>query len=563
MKKKLNAFGKKIFVGSVMLALAAAAFAESPVSTASQSLFSNDVDDVMSVTDFYNVEFSKFIASTQASTSSAYQADGAFKIKNILIAGGYEGSIFASETKSEAGGTWTYTLDPNTGKVVKTVKNGTLKTTGTRTAATSAYNSFTALVGFGNIGVKAKMFFSNEDAHGSYDNSFATAQDSVTTVTDDKGNVITTASTTYDHKGYQKYHSIVPRIEAGMTLDIAGMKLQPIVGFAAYIDTENNYSKKSVLQNGGKTWAKVDVTKGEVADSVFELDPTVGATLTIPTKYVSNIIGLSYTGGFNIFNSAYKDAFGKSRKASANGIVTTTIVPRNYGDPATFNPLTSTTGEKVTVTTAGTTDQKNIKNSLAIGYTAKSDISDKLTLVGNISANVRIVSTSKTEWTETTTKDFFKRVDGTTKTVETTTIGAKNAESASGFYVSPNITLGLKYVVIPSKFNFLVSAQADLPRFTYKNEVAPHQVATSVTTTKTTDFDGSVTESKTYGATPSTGNLGTVTKTAEWQKLSAPSVRMGFQWFMTENFEFDTSLEVSMSTGLFNGRVTVAGALKF
>ncbi|MBC6713117.1 hypothetical protein [Treponema sp. Marseille-Q3903] len=559
MKKKLNAFGKKIFAGSLMLALAAAAFAESPVSTASQSLFSNDVDDVMSVTDFYTVEFSKFIASAQASSSSVYQADGAFKIKDILIAGGYEGSIFASETKSEAGGTWTYTLDSNTGKVVKTVKNGTLKTTGTRTGA---YNSFTALVGFGNIGVKAKMFFSNNDAHGSYDNSFATAQDSVTTVTDDKGNVITTASTTYDHKGYQKYHSIVPRIEAGMTLDIAGMKLQPIVGFAAYIDTENNYSKKSVLQNGGTTWSTVDVTKGEVADSVFDLDPTVGATLTIPTKYVSNIIGLSYTGEFNIFNSKYVDAFGNSRKASANGIVTTTIVPKNY-DPATFNPLTSYTGEKVTVTTAGTTDQKDIKNNLAIGYTAKSDISDKLTLVGNISANVRIVSTSKTEWTETTTKDFFKRVDGTTRTVETTTISAKNAESASGFDVSPNITFGLKYVVIPSKFNFLVSAQAALPSFTYKNEVAPHQVATSVTTTKTTDFDGSVTESKTYGTTPTGGNLGTVTKTAEWKKLSAPSVKMGFQWFMTENFEFDTSLNVSMSNGLFNGRVTVAGALKF
>ena len=560
MKEKLHAFGRKICVGSILFALAIAVFAESPVSTASQSLFTNDVDDVTNVSNFYNVAFNKFIASAQASSSSAYQADGAFKIKDILIAGRYYGQLFDSKTESQAGGTWTYTLDPYTGKVVKTQKTGTLKITGTQTGA---YNSFTALVGFGNIGVRAFLSFNNNDAHGSFDDNFATATDSVTTVTDDKGNVITTASTTYDRKGYQKYHSIGPRIEAGMTLDIAGMKLQPIVGFAAYIDTENNYSKKSVLQNGGKTWATVDVTKGEVADSVFELDPTVGATLTIPTKYVSNIIGLSYTGEFNIFNSAYKDAFGKSRKASANGIVTTTIVPRNYGDPATFNPLTSTTGEKVTVTTAGTTDQKNIKNSLAIGYTAKSDISDKLTLVGNISANVRIVSTSKTEWTETTQKDFFKRVDGTTKTVETTTIGAKNAESASGFYVSPNITFGLKYVVIPSKFNFLVSAQADLPRFTYKNEVAPHQVATSVTTTKTTDFDGSVTESKTYGATPSTGNLGTVTKTAEWQKLSAPSVRMGFQWFMTENFEFDTSLEVSMSSGLFNGRVTVAGALKF
>ena len=123
MKKKLNAFGKKIFAGSVMFALAAAAFAESPVSTASQSLFSNDVDDVMSVTDFYNVEFSKFIASAQASTSSVYHADGAFKIKDILIAGGYEGQLFESKTESEAGGTWTYTLDPHTGKVVKTKKN--------------------------------------------------------------------------------------------------------------------------------------------------------------------------------------------------------------------------------------------------------------------------------------------------------------------------------------------------------------------------------------------------------------------------------------------------------
>ena len=284
--------------------------------------------------------------------------------------------------------------------------------------------------------------------------------------------------------------------------------------------------------------------------------------MTIPTKYISNIIGLSYTGEFNIFNSKYTDAFGNSRKASANGIVKTTIVPKNY-DPATFNPSTSFTGEKVTVTTNGTTDQKDIKNSLAIGYTAKSDISDKLTLMGNISADVSFKSTSKTKWTETTDKDFFKRVDGATKTVETTTISAKNAESESTFYVYPNITLGLKYVVVPSKFNFLVSAQATLPRFTYTNTVAPHQVATSVTTTKTTDFDGSVTESKTYGATPNTGNIGTVTKSAEWKKLSAPSVKMGFQWFMTENFEFDTSLHVNMSSGLLSGLVTVAGVLKF
>ncbi|MFC2316459.1 MAG: hypothetical protein ACFNLO_11305, partial [Selenomonas massiliensis] len=105
------------------------------------------------------------------------------------------------------------------------------------------------------------------------------------------------------------------------------------------------YGKKSVLQNGGKTWATVDVTKAEVADSTFNLVPAVGATLTIPTQYISNIIELSYTGEFKVFNSAYKDAFGKSRRASANGKVTTTIVPKNY-DPAGFNPLTSYTGEK-------------------------------------------------------------------------------------------------------------------------------------------------------------------------------------------------------------------------
>ena len=560
MKKKLNAFGKKILAGSVMFALAAAAFAESPASIASQSLFSNDVDDVMSVTDFYTVEFSKFIASAQASSSSAYQADGAFKIKDILIAGEYEGQLFDSKTESEAGGTWTYTLDPYTGKVVKTQKVNTLKTTGPQRGA---YNSFTALVGFGNIGVKGQMFFSNRDKHGSFDETFATAQDSVTTVTDDKGNVITTASTTYDHNGYQKEHNIVPRIEAGMTLDIAGMKLQPIVGFGTEINTSNYYSKKSVLQNGGTTWSTVNVTKGEAADSTFNLVPKVGATLTIPTKYISNIIGLSYSGEFKVFNSKYTDAFGNSRKASANGIVTTTIVPRNYGDPATFNPSTSFAGEKVTVTTNDTKDQKDIKNSLVIGYTAKSDISDKLTLMGNISAYVSFQSTSTTSWTESTDKDFFKKVDGTTKTVETTTISAKNAGSDSAFYVYPNITFGLKYAVVPSKFNFLVSAQAALPQFTYTNTVASHQVATSVTTTKTTDFDGSVTESKTYGATPNTGNIGTVTKTAEWKKLSAPSVKMGFQWFMTENFEFDTSLHVNMSSGLFSGLVTVAGVLKF
>lgn len=559
MKEKLHAFGRKICVGSILFALAIAVFAESPVSTASQSLFTNDVDDVTNVSNFYNVAFNKFIASAQASSSSAYQADGAFKIKDILIAGRYYGQLFDSKTESQAGGTWTYTLDPYTGKVVKTQKTGTLKITGTQTGA---YNSFTALVGFGNIGVRAFLSFNNNDAHGSFDDNFATATDSVTTVTDDKGNVITTASTTYDRKGYQKEHNIVPYVNAGMTLDIAGMKLQPKVGFGAYIDTENGYGKKSVLQNGGKTWATVDVTKAEVADSTFNLVPAVGATLTIPTQYISNIIELSYTGEFTVFNSAYKDAFGKSRRASANGKVTTTIVPKNY-DPAGFNPLTSYTGEKVTVTTNGTTDQKDIKNSLAIGYTAKSDISDKLTLAGNVSANVSFQSTSKTIWTETTDKDFFKRVDGTTRTVETTTIGAKNAESESTFAVSPNITLGLKYVVIPSKFNFLVSAQAALPKFTYTNKVAPHRVATSVTTTKTTAFDGSVTESKTYGATPNTGNLGTVTKTAEWKKLSAPSVKMGFQWFMTEKFELDTSLNVNMNTGFFIGQVTVAGVLKF
>ena len=559
MKEKLHAFGRKICAGSILFALAIAVFAESPVSTASQSLFTNDVDDVTNVSNFYNVAFNKFIASAQASSSSAYQADGAFKIKDILIAGRYYGQLFDSKTESQAGGTWTYTLDPYTGKVVKTQKIGTLKITGTQTGA---YNSFTALVGFGNIGVRAFLSFNNNDAHGSFDDNFATATDSVTTVTDDKGNVITTASTTYDRKGYQKEHNIVPYVNAGMTLDIAGMKLQPKVGFGAYIDTENGYGKKSVLQNGGKTWATVDVTKAEVADSTFNLVPAVGATLTIPTQYISNIIELSYTGEFKVFNSAYKDAFGKSRRASANGKVTTTIVPKNY-DPAGFNPLTSYTGEKVTVTTNGTTDQKDIKNSLAIGYTAKSDISDKLTLAGNVSANVSFQSTSKTTWTETTDKDFFKRVDGTTRTVETTTIGAKNAESESTFAVSPNITLGLKYVVIPSKFNFLVSAQAALPKFTYTNKVAPHRVATSVTTTKTTAFDGSVTESKTYGATPNTGNLGTVTKTAEWKKLSAPSVKMGFQWFMTEKFELDTSLNVNMNTGFFIGQVTVAGVLKF
>ena len=559
MKEKLHAFGRKICAGSILFALAIAVFAESPVSTASQSLFTNDVDDVTNVSNFYNVAFNKFIASAQASTASVYQADGAFKIKDILIAGRYHGQLFDSKTESEAGGTWTYTLDPNTGKVVKTEKTGTLKITGPQRGA---YNSFTALVGFGNIGVRAFLSFKNNDEHGSFDDSFATAQDSVTTVTDDKGNVITTASTTYDRKGYKKAHDIVPYVNAGMTLDIAGMKLQPNVGFGAYIDTENGYGKKSVLQNGGTTWSTVNVTKGEVADSTFNLVPKVGATLTIPTQYISNIIGLSYSGEFKVFNSAYKDAFGKSRRASANGKVTTAIVPKNY-DPATFNPLTSYTGEKVTVTTAGTTDQKDIKNSLYIDYTAKSDISDKLTLAGKVSANVSFQSTSETKWAESTDKDFFKRVDGTTKTVETTTIGAKNAKSESTFEVSPNITFGLKYVVIPSKFNFLVSAKADLPRFTYTKTVAPHQVATSVTTTKTTDFDGSVTESKTYGATPNTGSFGTVTKTAEWKKLSAPSVKMGFQWFMTEKFELDTSLNVNMSTGLFIGDVTVAGVLKF
>ena len=163
----------------------------------------------------------------------------------------------------------------------------------------------------------------------------------------------------------------------------------------------------------------------------------------------------------------------------------------------------------------------------------------------------------------TVTKDttVTKYTDGTKKTVNT--YSATQNKDYSYFELDFNQTLSgaLQYHVIPSKLDFNFGASITLPKLTYK-DTKKDTTSPAYTTTKTTATDGTVTEVKTVTDSSSSSSD---EQTASWSSASS-EVAVGLTWFINENMNIDTSLDIGISgssSSIFSSSLRVGCLLKF
>ena len=551
MKKNEKSFGKKLIAGSVLLVgLSTVAFA-GPVGTGTANFFSSDADNIMSTTGWSSVELDKALVSAVYSASGLNITAGT-KIGDIVIAANYEGNIFADKNTSTAKDTVTNITDAKSDTVIKTqdvktyVNNGETKTFN---------NKPTVLLGFGMFGVKVGVGFTNSDYDGTLGTDFNAATDSVTTITDNAGNVYTTVSTTYNKKGYVKDDHYIPEVEVGTSLAVGDISITPVVGFAADIGVNSAFAEKTELKNPNTKYEYSAVSTATRNNITAALKPAVSVDFAIPTGDFTSTISAGYKGQFNIYSAEYTDAFGAKAKAS-----TAKVTKDSYSSLS----VDGSSAEYANIA-ANLEDTKNVTNGGSLYYKLSGAMSDQLSFAVNLGADFSISNKKNTSWTSTTTKQVTTDIYGMKTTTETTTTGSKGLWTGDYVNVEPTSSFGFVYQAVPSKLNILAGTKINLPKLSYS---ATNWCPAAAGSTKivNTDANGNVTTTTTVSDSwvlnyPNNGNNGSV-KTAEWSAVSG-KIYTGLQWFMSDNFEVDVAWEMNTSSGFLNGNVTAGAILKF
>jgi len=559
MFKSVKTSGKKILAGSMVLAALTAGMFASPVSSSTAGLFKSDSDNIQSVTEWSVVEFDKWMVSGDFdSGTTRIDVAGAFRIGDVFISPAYVGNFIRAYDSTKSTKTNTPVVLAN-GKVENTVKdeyidynNGTY----------GFYNKPVILVGFGNIGIKTSVGITTNRNDATFNPSSFVGNgetSTTTTVIDANGNTIKVpgTETTYD-TGYANSDTIVPAILAGATFETGDITLKPEVGIGLSINKESKYAKRNVI-NKYKTGTDTTTTY-EVNNYTYGIIPSLGIVAEIPSEKFTNILNLSYSGTFNVYDAKYSNAFGGEEKA-ATAVVTTTkrVTPKTAATPSST---------EATEVQANTSEKQYMNNAIALGYTLSAPLTDRLTLKTKLGATVSLENKEtkyKNISTENTVeKNVYGEVASRTENTSTTLGDDVTSFECS---VSPVYTFAAEYAAVPGKLTVYGNASVYLPDFYYSETTTKDNGNRVYATTVTETLTDKTTTANNNGAVETST---TVEKSSSWSGLSAVC-GLGMSWAVCENFIVDAKANLSIDSnggssvynnGFIN-TINIGGTVKF
>jgi len=541
--KKSFSLAKTVF--AVSAALCGFAYAESPRSVATGGLFTSESDDIQSVTDFSSVEFEKFFASSNFH-SDYLDIGGAFKVGSVFVSPwytGYFGSESSTSTKTNSKTNVFNNYDLSGFSTTNTEKVDSTKTLN---------NEFDVLLGFKNIGVKIGFIDKSVRNKGTLISQISSTSSTENNTYDEKGNLVSSTGTSYDSDGYSIKKDYKPSLEVGTSLEVSGFSLKPYAGFAINItETEYDYSNKNIVyptenETITKTSSIADYTDKDII-------PSFGISADLPKSNDSKFlqtVSLDWTGNFYSMGD--------------RNVKTVTVKNASY-DTATGAYAVGDSFYSKSESGDIYDDNSKNQNEFNLGYKMQYDYDENLAL--SWKANLGFSISNEAYKYRAVTESFEKttNLSGQVKTVETTKKGASTDYESSSFKLAPSLALGMKYSIVPEKLDFNLGGAVNLPILTTTSKSTSHpDVAESYT--KTTDYDGTVTEEKT--ATANASRTNSEEETATWSKVSG-SASFGLTWYLSKNVYLDSNLLLGIdnSTGfgssVFSSSWYIGATLKY
>ena len=467
----------------------------SNTNTATATVFSDDVDNYMDVTDWITVDFEKaFLFGTLH--TSYLDLGGAKKFGSLYLGGYFSGDLLSLTNNNDVSVTTTTAdaadYDVSWEKNTGTTLNNDLS---------NSYNNGSVLFGFGKIGVQLGIAeFGSTKTGKLSDTSGTAAIDDVTTSSDGEGAF---TNTVYDENGYDNSISYIPRLSAGMNLSLNKLTIKPYAGIKVPFELKESYYKKTETTITESTTTQVKETAGYKSifssgipeDSYIGINPWLGADFVFKGD-AERTIGIAYAPKFYLYNASYVDAEGNEVTGFSHVGTSSqefqAIKKISYGDAKTTTTYT---------TKGDTTSTDKTSHTIAVNYKTTRNFGDRLKAGCNFTASTTIIPskvvTSSVDTTKTYTTSNSTTNDASYPLTEVDeTVTPDKTVDTLYIYAQPTLSFGASYAMVPNKLTFNAGMRFST-RYDYTKEVTTYNgVRTSITTTTTQN--GVTTTSTTY-----------------------------------------------------------------
>jgi len=474
MQKKVTVMAL-IAVIALTLAMPVAA-QTSNTKTSTAGLFSNDVDYFNNYHKYANVfknggDWFAYVTGVANTAILGY----ARNFGGLYLGIYYRGNIVNLGSQTE-----THSLTPTWNDPLEILEQTTETTSFGGTQLLSSNNRFEFLIGVAGQGIKVG-FYENYSVD---QNAGSNLRDIVVVDHLDGRKDYTGAVVDYQYKT----GTITPYLGWGTNIPIGGMNLMPFVdlSFAIYENKQVDIYESYTTVNGNKQ--SVDRSVGAGYNSGY-LTPSasLGAKLDLAKKNTSvPQLSLTYAFSMNLYNNDYS-ATGLSGD-SVPGTVswTTGSVDRetHYADRT----------ETATNLTLNINERTSMTNQITLRYQITGEPLDNFKLGFYTQVPVNLTSSSTNQYTRAITKTVVKyNWDNPGYTSETEALTYQAKTETSNFSLGLNLGLGASYKLIPDRFAINAGITATPLTWSYQTvKTTPNSA--NITTSKTTQDDGSVTQ---------------------------------------------------------------------
>jgi hypothetical protein len=518
MKLKWNLMAV-LLTAILLVAMAPLAAQQSNTYKATSGLFSSDVDNYLSVTNFGKVSIDKWFAFTNLQ-GSTLDLGYARKIGSLYFGTYYNGTIVLENDSAKENSATT-----------PTVINGVVSTTSTVTTKSWVTDNGSRTDNNGSIflgiaGMGFKLGFDEDITTYKTPNGALSSQLDYSTITSDSATNSVTSKVYSDMSKVSGY--MTPSLAWGTNIALGSLTLSPkvVANFKIQQDSSGYTYNESTTMAGttvlGSTTKDATYTSNE---DYFNPDVVLNVNLSGAKVEGTQLSGnIEYEFSTNIYGT--------------EGDTSTTVTNTST---ETVSGLTTTEETSKTATL-----RNNMTNAITPTFKFTKDLSDRVSVGCNVKARVsyNTYGSTKTDtWDKTTTTDSYTQdpADNSTKVESSTTPDGTYANTI--LMVAPALNLAFTYQVVPAKFSVKSGLAVTAPKYT--NTVKKYNRSdVSSSSSTTTDGNNVVTNSAYTNNLSSTRNE-SVTVENTWGSLST-------QLYFGATFNFSEKFALDMYTSFGN-----------
>jgi len=548
---------------AAILILAAPVFAQTEIESntykATAGVFTNEIDDSMSVIDYAGVEFEKwfgFIGYGGYNGDTPIQVGFATKLGGLYVGLFFTGNAMGIDENWNEEVETTYDLDSQLKTNIKTTKQFT---TGTQV---SSNNEFGLLLGVADMGFKIG-FWENVTEILDPERTIETTDALTGTIYHDKGDIV----------NYSHIEGILsPSLTWGTTFDVGSFQIKPKIkfgiGFGLDSTVDNyrlNYTYTPPGPDGNPpgNWdgpgSSYDTEDGKVVgpETIYYtgyngryIRPDFEAGATIDFENFS--LDFSYGLGISVYSNSYNDS---GFSGDVKGTVSWS------GNTETSSSIDTTTTTKHTI--LDIEELTDISHSIHLGFYKDKEVAEGLKLGIYAGVDFGISSTNTDAYTlvleRTEVKYNNDALSSNNYSTETERRGRTEtadpgtyfplSENVSEFTLEPFVNIGASYALFPGRFT--INTGIGLRPFGYTSIITKSSSKDEVVTkTKNFNSNGDVISENVTVGTDTPGNGQTYDNINVQNKLSYLDAGLcgGFVFYFTDKLSLDLTVN-----GIFSG----------